>query len=73
MQQVKLFKSVESDIAKLEAEVNAWIRRSGVQVLSVTGNIAPQTTKPGSGGALGQGAFAPSDVVLVVLCEAPDA
>jgi hypothetical protein len=74
MQQVKIFKGVESDASKLEAQVNAWIRQSGAKVLSITGNIAPQTTQPGSkAGGLGQSAFAPSDLVVVLLYEAPGA
>ena len=69
VQQVKIFKTVENEIAALEAEVNAWIRQSGARVLSVTGNIAPQSAARGSGGGLTQGSFAPSDVVLIVLYE----
>lgn len=69
MQQLKLFKGLESEISGLESEVNAWIRDSGARVLSVTGNIAPQSESPDKkGGGLGSG-FAPSDIVLVVLYE----
>ena len=69
MQQVKLFKGLESELSKLEAEVNDWVRDSGARVLSITGNIAPQSDAPkGKGGGLGSG-FAPSDVVLIVLYE----
>ncbi len=72
MQQVKLFKGLESDVTTLEGEVNAWIRQSGARVVSITGNIAPQSTKPGAtAGGLGQGQFSPSDVVLIVLYETP--
>ncbi len=70
MQQVKIFKTVESNAGSLENEVNAWIRDSGVRVVSVTGNIAPQSEASGpSSSALGQARFAPSDVVLIVLYE----
>jgi len=69
MQQVKIFKGVENDLAGLEAEVNAWIRQSGARVVSLTGNIAPQSPSSRAGGGLTQGTFAPSDVVLVVLYE----
>ncbi len=70
MRQVKLFKGIESDVTVLEGEVNAWIRQSGVRVLNITGNIAPQSEKPGAtGGGLGKSAFAPSDVILIVLYE----
>jgi hypothetical protein len=70
MQQVKLFKGVESEVQALENEVNAWIRQSGVHVLSVTGNIAPQSlTADAKGAALGGRGLAPSDVLLIVLYE----
>ncbi len=70
MQQVKIFKAMESDVDSLENEVNAWIRESGAQVVSVTGNIAPQSEASGSSvSGLSQGRFAPSDVVLIVLYE----
>ena len=72
MQQVKLFKGLESDVTTLEAEVNAWIRQSRAKVISVTGNIAPQSEKPGAAsGGLGKSPFSPSDVVLIVLYETP--
>jgi hypothetical protein len=72
MRQVKLFKALESEVATLEAEVNDWISQSGVQVVSVTGNIAPQSEKAGSSsGGLGRSSHAPSDVILIVLYETP--
>ena len=72
MQQVKLFKGVESDITALEGEVNAWIRQSGARVVSITGNIAPQSAKAGAAaGGLGKGQFSASDVILIVLYEIP--
>jgi hypothetical protein len=71
MQQVKIFKSIESDVAALEKEVNTWLRASGAKVLAITGNIAPQSESSASkSGALGGGHFAASDVLLVVLYEA---
>jgi len=74
MQQVKIFKSLESNVTELEGEVNAWIRRSGANILSITGNIAPQSSALGStAGGLGQGAYAPSDVVIIILYETPAA
>ena len=74
MRLVKVFKGVESDVSALEREVNAWIRQTGAEVVTVSGNIAPQTVAPGSkSGGLSQSGFAPSDVVIVVLYEAPGA
>jgi hypothetical protein len=70
MQQVKLLKGIESELAGLEGEVNAWIRQSGARVISITRNIAPQSEKSSTGSAgLGKSQFAPSDVILVVLYE----
>ena len=70
MQQVKIFKSLESDVRTLEKEVNEWIRQSGARILSITGNIAPQSESPGSTArGIGQSCYPPSDVVLVVLYE----
>ena len=68
MQQVKVFKSVESDVRGLEDEINRWIRQSGAHVVSITGNIAPQTAGAGGPG-LTQGGYPPSDVVVIVLYE----
>lgn len=74
MQQVRIFKGVESDTGALQEDINAWLRQSGVNVLGFNGNIAPQTVAPKSAsGGLGQGAFSPSDIVVIVLYESPDA
>ena len=69
MQQVKLFKSVENEVETLEKEINEWLSRSGARVISLTGNIAPQSMKPGGGGGLGKGSFDPSDLFVIVLYE----
>lgn len=70
MQQVKIFKGVENDLTALEGEVNAWMRESGATVVSITGNIAPQTVTPESkAGSVGRSYYPPSDVILVVLYE----
>lgn len=72
MQQVKLFKGIEGELAALEDEVNDWIRQSGAKILSLTGNIAPQTEKPSDvTGGSSRGRFPPSDVVLIVMYETP--
>jgi len=70
VQQVKIFKSLESDISAMEAEVNAWIRQSGAKVLAITGNIAPQSQPADDkkGGHL-QSRFPPSDGGVIVLYE----
>ena len=62
VRQVKIFKSIESELWSLEDEINAWIKESGAKVVSVSGNIAPQS----SGGGAGQGTFSASDVLIIV-------
>jgi hypothetical protein len=70
MQQVKLFKGVENDLAGLEKEINHWIRQSGAKILSVTGNVAPQgQAREGASGSLGGSHFATSDVFVIVFYE----
>ena len=71
MQQVKIFKNLESDMTALENEVNTWIRESGAKIVAITGNIAPQTLTTGRSDALGKGAFAPSDVIIIVVYVKP--
>jgi len=70
MHQVKLFKGLESDYERLEREINAWIRETGARIISVTGNIAPQTKQSeNKTGALGPSIYPPSDLLLIVLYE----
>ncbi len=69
MQQIKIFKAVEAEITTLEAEVNAWLAESGVNVVNVFGNIAPQSKPDGGKAGLGGSRFDPSDVLLVVVYE----
>jgi hypothetical protein len=67
MQQIKLFKGIENDLAALEGEVNSWLAESGADVISIFGNIAPQTTAGDAQSAgLSHSDFPPSDVFLVV-------
>jgi hypothetical protein len=68
MQQVKIFKSIESELGALEKEINAWIAESKARVISVTGNIAAQSAGPIPAGG-GLASFSSSDVLLVVLYE----
>ncbi len=72
MQQVKLFKGLESDSAALEKQVNNWLVDSGARVLQITANIAPQghATDPRAG-SVSAAPFTPSDILIVVLYEKP--
>ena len=68
MQQIKIFKSIESDVSILESEINSWLKESGVKVVNVFGNIAPQTVNNNTSVKV-SGAFSPSDVLMVVVYE----
>jgi hypothetical protein len=74
MQQVKIFKGLENDLSTLETAVNDWIRKSRASVVSITGNIAPQSMPSGGNSpGLTKSSFPPSDVILVLLYEPPGA
>lgn len=67
MQQIRIFKSIESEVGEMEREVNGWLQESGVKVLNIFGNIAPQTVM-NDATSTGR-AFSPSDIFLVVVYE----
>ena len=67
MKKIKLFKSIESELTALEEEINGWLAESGYQLVSVTGNIAPQSPGGSSGGGVGM--FSASDVLVIVVYE----
>ena len=64
MKKIKFFKSIESELTALESEINQWLVSSGAKLVSVTGNIAPQS---GTNAALGS--FSASDVLVIVVYE----
>ncbi len=65
MQQVKIFKSVDTEIADMEKQMNRWIRKTGVRILSITGNLTSQNA-PASGA---MNSFAAGDVMVIILYE----
>jgi hypothetical protein len=65
MQQVKIFKGVDNEIAELEQQINRWMRKSGARILSITGNLSSQSG--GGGGPLSS--FAAGDILVIVLYE----
>ena len=69
MQQIKIFKGVESETGTLEAEVNRWLAESKARVINMFGNMAPQSHSTSQSTGLSTGIFAPSDVLLVILYE----
>lgn len=68
MQQIKIFKGIETDLSDLENRVNAWIRQSGARVLQTVGNIAPQSLTESHGPGLSK-SYTPSDVLIVIVYE----
>ena len=64
MQQVKIFECLETEIQSLEDDINAWLRETGARIISITGNIAPQSVSSHP-----KARPAPSDVLLIVLYE----
>ncbi|TWU51329.1 hypothetical protein [Rubripirellula reticaptiva] len=65
MQQVKLFKSVDTELPEMERQINRWMRKSGARVISISGNLAPQSGS--SGGPLNS--FSAGDVLIIVHYE----
>ena len=64
MQQIKIFKSIESEIVTLEQDINVWIKETGAKNLQISGNIAPQTEA-----APGMGSFSSSDILITILYD----
>jgi hypothetical protein len=64
LRQIKLFKGIEAEVSVLEREVNSWIRENRVQVVRISGNIAPQSVGPTT-----KDRYAPSDVMIMVEYE----
>jgi hypothetical protein len=67
MTKVKIFLSVESEYTEMERDINHWIESEHPKIISIQGNIAPQT--PSSGGMI-KDTFGSSDLFVIVLYEA---
>ena len=65
MQQVKIFKSVDTELPEMERQINRWMRKSGARVLSITGNLS--SSPQSSSGPMNS--FAASDILVIVLYE----
>jgi hypothetical protein len=65
VQQIKIFKSVDTEIPEMERQINRWMRKSGARVLSISGNLTSQSGN--SGGPLNS--FAAGDVMIIVHYE----
>ena len=68
--QVKFFKGVENSLDELERDINVWLAEFGGTLISVSGNIAPQSAPfPSDTTGLTKSSFAPSDVLVFVVYE----
>ncbi len=65
MQQLKLFRGVDNEMAELERQINRWMRKSGARILNVTGNLA--SNSQGSAGPMNS--FVGGDILVIVLYE----
>jgi hypothetical protein len=72
MYQVKIFKGIESNLAGLEKEINAWLAETNARVVQVFGNLAPLSGGRNEGNSLSAYPYVASDVMMVVLYEQPD-
>lgn len=64
MQQIKIFKSIESERDQMEKDVNRWMRKSGARVISITGNISANSPNSQS-----MSSFSGNDILIIVLYE----
>ena len=70
MQQIKLFRGIESELARVEGQINQWLAQSGARVIQMSATLAPQSpalgAQPHSPSLM---THAPSDVLVVILYE----
>ncbi|MGV3484380.1 MAG: hypothetical protein ACO1RT_08180 [Planctomycetaceae bacterium] len=64
MQQIKIFKSIESERDQMEKDINRWMRKSGARVISITGNISANTPV-----SQAMSSFSGNDILIIVLYE----
>ena len=64
MQQIKIFKSIESERDQLEKDVNRWMRKSGARVISITGNISANSPVTQA-----MSSFSTNDILIIVLYD----
>lgn len=65
VQQIKIFKGIDSELPEFEKQINRFIRKNDIKVLQITGNLSPSSGE--SGGPLH--AFTASEVMVVILYE----
>lgn len=70
-----MFKSIETELGDMEANINQWLATTQAKIISITGNISPQTIRHlGTNGQSLEGtfgAFGASDVFVIIQYELP--
>ncbi|OUT55756.1 MAG: hypothetical protein CBB71_19190 [Rhodopirellula sp. TMED11] len=69
MQQIKIFKAVDSEIGDLESQINRFLRKNKVRVLSISGNHSSSPSQ--SAGPMNT--FSGGDVTIILLFEIEEA
>lgn len=69
MQQIKIFKGLESNLPAVEKEVNDWLAAEKVRVIQMFGNLAAQSGQRTEANSLAAYPYFASDILLVVLYE----
>jgi hypothetical protein len=68
MHQIRLFVGVESELRRLESDINAWLAETDAEIVNMFGNIAPQTTHAQAPRETEAGRrFQPSDLFVAVV------
>ena len=65
MQQIKIFKSTDTELDDMEKQINRFIRKNDVRVLSISGNHSAASSA--SSGPMNT--FAGGDVTVIMLYE----
>ncbi|MCD0459593.1 DUF4827 domain-containing protein [Roseiconus lacunae] len=65
MQQVKIFKSTDTELEDMEKQINRFIRKNDIRVLSISGNHSSASSA--SNGPMNT--FAGGDVTVILLYE----
>ncbi|MCC9601803.1 DUF4827 domain-containing protein [Stieleria sp. JC731] len=65
MQQVKIFKATDTELEDMEKQINRFIRKNDIRVLSISGNHSPAP----SAGSGPMNTFAGGDVTVIMMYE----
>jgi hypothetical protein len=65
VQQVKIFRGADTEVEDIEKQINRFIRKNGIRVLSITGNFA---SNPPTGSSA-MSSFAGGDIMIILLFE----